>query len=100
MHPLPIDPRIVEECRALAGQVADQVQGFISGHTTVSIERTVLRAFGIDGVDGEGVPLVNRCVERYRQAGVLEHGIAAILGLLLVRRPQLSMQESAESPLL
>ncbi len=96
MHPLPIDPRIVEECRALAGQVADQVQGFISGHTTVSIERTVLRAFGIDGVDGEGVPLVNRCVERYRQAGVLEHGIAAILGLLLVRRPQLSMQEAAE----
>ncbi len=96
MHPLPIDARIVEECRALAGQVADQVQGFISGHTTVSIERTVLRAFGIDGVDGEGVPLVNRCVERYRQAGVLEYGIAAILGLLLVRRPQLSMQEAAE----
>ena len=96
MHPLPIDARIVEECRALAGQVADQVQGFISGHTTVSIERTVLRAFGVDGVDGEGVPLVNRCVERYRQAGVLEYGIAAILGLLLVRRPQLAMQEAAE----
>ena len=96
MHPLPIDPCIVEECRSLAGQVADQVQSFIFGHTTVSIERIVLRAFGVDGVDGEGVPLVNRCVERYRLAGVLDRGIASLLGLVLIQRPQLSMQEAAE----
>lgn len=96
MHPLPIDPCVVEECRSLAGQVADQVQSFIFGHTTVSIERTVLRAFGVDGVDGEGVPLVNRCVERYRLARVLDRGIASLLGLVLLQRPQLSMQEAAE----
>ncbi|HNN52859.1 MAG TPA: lysine 5,6-aminomutase subunit alpha [Pseudomonadota bacterium] len=96
MHPLPIDPRIVEECRSLAGQVADQVQSFISAHTTVSIERTVLRAYGVDGVDGEGVPLVNRCVDRYRGSAALGHGIAALLGLLLVRRPGLPIQEAAE----
>jgi beta-lysine 5,6-aminomutase alpha subunit len=96
MHPLPIDPSIVEECRALAAQVADQVQSFINAHTTVSIERTVLRAYGVDGVDGEGVPLVNRCVERYRLAGVLDRGIASLLGLLLLRRPQLPVQEAAE----
>jgi len=96
MRPLPIDPSIVEECRALAAQVADQVQSFINAHTTVSIERTVLRAYGVDGVDGEGVPLVNRCVERYRLAGVLDRGIASLLGLLLLRRPRLPVQEAAE----
>jgi beta-lysine 5,6-aminomutase alpha subunit len=96
MHALPIDPAVVEECRSLAAQVADQVQGFIGAHTTVSIERTVLRAFGVDGVDGEGVPLVNRCVERFRQSGALGRGIAAILGLQLRRNPQLSIQEAAE----
>ena len=96
MHALPIDPAVVEECRSLAAQVADQVQGFIGAHTTVSIERTVLRAFGVDGVDGECVPLVNRCVERFRQSGALGRGIAAILGLQLRRNPQLSIQEAAE----
>ena len=96
MHALPIDPAVVDECRALAAQVADRVQGFIGAHTTVSIERTVLRSFGVDGVDGEGVPLVNRCVERYRQSGALNRGIAAIVGLLLRRSPQLSIQEAAE----
>ena len=96
MHPLPIDPKVVDECRALASSVATQVQGFIDAHTTVSIERTVLRAYGVDGADDEGAPLVNRCVERYRAAGRLGRGIASYLGWALVRTPGLSVQEAAE----
>lgn len=96
MHALPIDDRVVTRCRELATAVASSVHRFIDAHTTVSIERTVLRCYGIDGVDDQGVPLVNRCVERYRQAGTLQYGIAFFLGWTLSRRPGLTPQEAAE----
>jgi beta-lysine 5,6-aminomutase alpha subunit len=96
MYPLPIDPRVVDECRELAAAVAGQVQSFIDAHSTVSIERTVLRAYGVDGADDQGVPLVNRCVDRYKAAGLLDHGIALFLGMALARSPRLTLQEAAE----
>ena len=96
MNHLPIDPEVVAQCRALAGRVAQGVQAFIDQHTTVSIERTVLRAYGVDGADGEGVPLVNTAVERYREAGLLSFGIATFLGWSLLRRSARTPQEAAE----
>jgi len=96
MHPLPIDDAVVDECRALAGDIAAGVQRFIDAHTTVSIERTVLRAYGIDGADAEGVPLVNTCVDRYLAAGRIGHGIAWWLGRALARGAA-SPQEAAET---
>jgi beta-lysine 5,6-aminomutase alpha subunit len=95
VHPLPIDSSVVNECRALAGDIAGAVQRFIDAHTTVSIERTVLRAYGIDGADADGVPLVNRCVDRYLAAGALDHGIAWWLGRALARGAA-DPQEAAE----
>ena len=95
MHPLPIDDAVVEECRALAGDIAGGVQRFIDGHTTVSIERTVLRAYGVDGADADGVPLVNSCVDRYLAAGGLGQGIAWWLGRALARGAA-DPQEAAE----
>ena len=96
MYPLPIDPRVVDECRELAAAVAGQVQSFINAHSTVSIERTVLRSYGVDGADDQGVPLVNRCVDRYKAAGLLDHGVALFLGLALARSPRMTLQEAAE----
>jgi beta-lysine 5,6-aminomutase alpha subunit len=96
MAPLPIDPQLVDECRALAAAVADQVQEFIRQHTTVAIERTVLRAYGVEGADPDGVPLVNTCVERVRAAGKLGQGIAALLGARLARGAA-DPQEAAEA---
>jgi beta-lysine 5,6-aminomutase alpha subunit len=95
VHPLPIDNSVVDECRALADDVAAGVQRFIDAHTTVSIERTVLRAYGVDGADAEGVPLVNTCVDRYLAADSLGRGIAFWLGRALARGAA-SPQEAAE----
>src|SRR5436305_9123047 len=85
MQPLPIDPGVVDECRRLAAEIAEGVHRLIDAHTTVSIERTVLRAFGIDGADAEGQPLVNACVERYWKSGQAGRGIATFLGRALAR---------------
>src|SRR5260221_13305451 len=84
MPTVPMDALQVAQCRALAGEIADDVQRYIDGHTTVGVERTILRAYGADGVDDQGAPLVNTAVERYREAGLIGHGIALPLGRALL----------------
>ena len=49
---LNLDVKLVSEARAHAARVADDVQQFIDGCTTVAVERTVCRLLGIDGVGG------------------------------------------------
>ena len=60
---LRIDPELVREARRLAAAIVDPIAGFIAGHTTVAVERAVTRLLGVDGVDGDGIPLPNRMVD-------------------------------------
>ncbi|MDP9034465.1 MAG: lysine 5,6-aminomutase subunit alpha [Myxococcota bacterium] len=95
MANVPIDLRKVCRCRDLAADIAADVQRYIDRHTTVGVERTVLRAYGAEGVDDNGVPLVNTAVERYRQAGLLGHGMSVFLGRALIDGAT-SVQEATE----
>ena len=45
-------------------------------HTTVSVERAVLRLAGVQGADPDGIPWVNRLVDAVREQVGLEHGVA------------------------
>ncbi len=60
---LELDRRLTEEAFALAEAIAAPVVEFARAHTTVAIERTVARLFGVDGVDELGVPLPNVLVD-------------------------------------
>ncbi|MFB6263965.1 MAG: lysine 5,6-aminomutase subunit alpha [Bradymonadaceae bacterium] len=73
---LGIDPADVERARAAASDVADRMDAFIRDRSTDSVERTVVRLFGVDGVDDEGVPLPNVLVDAADRAGQLSSGIA------------------------
>ena len=84
MAQVPMDERKVAECRELAADIADDVQTYINQHTSVGAERTFLRAYGVDGVDDEGAPLVNLAIDRVRKAGTLGHGIGYFLGRSLL----------------
>jgi beta-lysine 5,6-aminomutase alpha subunit len=79
---LRIDPRSVERCRGLAAEIADPVESFIAAHSTVSVERAVLRLLGVDGVTAQEVPLPNAVVDSL-PAGELAHGIALPFGKAL-----------------
>jgi beta-lysine 5,6-aminomutase alpha subunit len=95
MARVPVDAEVVASCRALAGRIADEVQSFIDTHTTVGVERTTARAYGVEGVDNQGIPLVNLLVDRYRQANLLSRGIAYYLGRALLRGAR-NVTEAAE----
>ena len=66
----------IASCRKDAKRIADQVQAYIDKHTTVAVERTVLRLLGIDGVDEFGRPLVNAVIDHIVEKGSLAKGVA------------------------
>jgi len=96
MANVPVDPEIVDACRAAASDIADDVQRFIDRHTTVGVERTVARAYGVVGADAEGTPLVNVLVEKLRADKLVGRGVAYFLGRAL-REGAASVQEAAEA---
>src|SRR5256885_15572704 len=78
-----IDDAQVGHARALARAITDPVFELIRKHTTVSIERTVLRLFGISGAGARGVPLANLMVDKLKDSGVLNRGAAYWYGRAL-----------------
>ncbi len=96
MATLPLDSAKIERCRALAASIADEVQTFIDAHTTVGIERTTLRAYGVVGVDPDGVPLVNTLVDRLAREGALAVGASTHLARALLDGAG-SVQDAAEA---
>ena len=95
MANVPMDTRKVKACRALAAEVADDVQRYIDVHTSVGVERTIVRAFGVEGVDDHGIPLVNALVDRVHAGGGLSHGVSYYLGRELTLGVK-TVQEAAE----
>ncbi len=73
---LGLDAAAVAEARKLAGEAGRPIVDLARTHSTVSVERAVLRLAGLDGADDEGMPLVNRLADAVRGSAGLEHGIA------------------------
>jgi len=95
MAKVPIDHAAVDACRAAAAEIADDVQHFIERHTTVGIERTVARSYGVTGADPEGTPLANALVDRIHREKMIGRGVAYFLGRALLEGAS-SVQEAAE----
>src|SRR4051794_9632359 len=77
MAHLTLDKRQIDRCRELAGKISAPVEKMIDTHTTVAIERTVLRLLGCDGAvkqAGQWFPEVNVIVEDLRREKALDRG--------------------------
>ncbi len=95
MATVPVDTALVRDCRAFAAQIADDVQHYIDRHTSVGVERTVARAYGVAGADHEGTPLANALVDRLHRQKVLDRGVSYFLGASLADGAS-SIQDAAE----
>jgi beta-lysine 5,6-aminomutase alpha subunit len=93
---LNLDHARVAACRSAADRIAGRLDTFLRARTTVAVERTVARLFGIDGVDATGVPLPNVVVDQLVEAGRLPEGLAWYLANAMVLTDQ-SAQEVAEA---
>ena len=93
---LGLDQRKVDRARQLARTIAEDVQSFADGYTTVAVERTICRLLGIDGVDENEVPLPNVVVDSLKDAGVLGQGVLFYIGNAMVSTGK-TPQEIAEA---
>jgi beta-lysine 5,6-aminomutase alpha subunit len=73
---LNLDQSAVLLARELARRAGEPVTQLALTHTTVSIERAVLRLGGLDGADPGGMPWANRLTDAVRASVGLEHGVA------------------------
>ncbi|WP_066506302.1 lysine 5,6-aminomutase subunit alpha [Abyssisolibacter fermentans] len=94
MSKLNLNSDIIDSARNAARNIAEEMQEFIDMHTTVSVERTVARLLGIDGVDDIERPLPNVVVDNIKEDGGLSLGTAYWIGNAMVNT-SLSPQEIA-----
>jgi beta-lysine 5,6-aminomutase alpha subunit len=73
---LDLDPALVRRARELAARAGRPVVDLARGHTTVSVERAMLRMAGVAGADPDGIPWVNRLVDAVVAEVGLGHGVA------------------------
>jgi beta-lysine 5,6-aminomutase alpha subunit len=73
---LDLDPVLVGRARELARRAGRPVVDLARSHTTVSVERAVLRLAGVSGADPDGIPWVNRLVDAVVAEVGLGHGVA------------------------
>ncbi len=71
---LGLDAEKIARARECARRIAAPIHEYISIHTTISIERSTLRALGADGASGDGVPVPNLAVDSVK--GELGKGAA------------------------
>jgi len=81
---LKLDSNKIKTARQSAKQIADEVQTFVDEYTTVAVERTICRLFGIDGVDEFDVPLPNVVVEYIKDNNLLSSGAVHFIGTAIL----------------
>ena len=83
---LDLDVGMVDSCRQAAAQIAERIAAETAAKTTLSVERTVARFLGVDGVDELEIPLANVLVDHVRDGGGLGRGVAYWLGNAMLQR--------------
>ncbi len=92
---LNLNQELIDSARSAAGRIAESVQQFIDKNTTVTVERTIARLMGVDGVDEIDKPLPNVLVDNIKEGGGLSRGVAFWLGNAIVQTGK-TPQEIAE----
>lgn len=99
---LGLDFNEVAHAKQLAKNIADYVQNFADDYSTVTVERTLCRLMGIDGIDSNEVPLPNVMVDFLKDKGMLTHGVLYSLGNAIIHTsltPQQIAEKTAEGSL-
>lgn len=95
MSKLGLDFKKVKQAKSHAARIAYEVQDFVNQYTTISVERTLCRLVGIDGVDENDVPLPNIITDHLKENGVLDQGAMFYIGNAIAETG-LQPQEIAE----
>ncbi|MFG1852886.1 lysine 5,6-aminomutase subunit alpha [Actinomadura geliboluensis] len=94
---LDLDPEAVRTARRLAARAAEPIIEMARSHTTVSVERALLRLAGLAGADDGGRPWANHLADAVRDQVGLEHGLALPVWDALLSGPHGSLRDLAQA---
>ncbi|GAA4226789.1 hypothetical protein GCM10022254_12850 [Actinomadura meridiana] len=92
---LDLDPEAVRTARRLAARAAEPIIEMARTHTTVSVERALLRLAGLTGADDAGRPWANHLADAVRDQVGLEHGVALPVWDALLTGPHRTLGDLA-----
>lgn len=99
MAKINLDRDVVDRCRELADTITRPVHSYINRHSTVSIERAVLRLLGFDGCfeleSGVKYPVANLIVEKLGRR-YLSQGVASVIASVKKKYPRWNQDKIAE----
>lgn len=91
MNKLNINQEVVANCRHYSKKIAEDIHNLTKRYSTTSIERAVLRFYGIDGLNDKDIPLPNVLVDHIKDFGGLGRGASYWIGnacIALGKKPQ------------
>ncbi|MCX8057886.1 MAG: lysine 5,6-aminomutase subunit alpha [Spirochaetes bacterium] len=93
---LDINYKLVDECREFSKKIVDEVFEFIKDRTTVTVERAVLRLFGVEWFDQNNeLPYVNVIVEKLKNSNLLSKGATYIIFNIMILK-NIDLKEACE----
>ena len=81
---LGLDYKKIQSAKQIAKNIAGEVQEFVNQYTTVSVERSLCRLLGIDGVNTNDIPFPNIVVDQIQENKFLNEGILFFLGNAII----------------
>lgn len=90
-----LNEELIESCRQLAQDIVNDTLRSIANKTTKSVERTIARLLGVDGVNEDDIPYPNLLVDHVAEHSELNKGISYWLGNTMLNTGK-STQEIAE----
>ena len=73
---LTIAPEKISQAREYAMKITSSMKTLLDAHSSVTIERTVIRLLGVDGALDDGTPVPNFIVDHLKNKNVLDRGVA------------------------
>ncbi|MGM0596292.1 MAG: lysine 5,6-aminomutase subunit alpha [Myxococcota bacterium] len=81
--PLNLDKQQIQKLRDTADHIVSDLASTLKRYTTVSVERSVLRLFGLDGINAEKIPYPNLVVDHLEP--VIGDGVAMYVGNAMLK---------------
>ncbi len=85
MEKIPLNKEQIGRVKSTAADIAGQIREMIRTYSTVCVERTLLRLYGVDGVVDDETPVPNRVVDILVEENRIDSGVTRALAAVMIK---------------
>ncbi len=80
-----LNQKKINKAKALGANIAQNIHDYIKDYTTDSVERSVLRLYGVDDADDEKTPLCNKIVDILKKEKLINSGVSKYFAAAMLK---------------